>query len=213
MGVTLSYQAIPPTSNFYRRAMQEKPLYTLLVSLFPYRCGTFSFFDINPLFPGDSINEINESIEDVLKEHQDIFGSELEASLAVAEYRHELMLTCQEFPGIERRTASLEKTGEEVKERLSQELERRKIENYELIIEDLLYGDRIFAPSDLSTEAHTLCLVSRDAVSQGAAILRQIDPASLFSIEEEYYFDSFACWRKFYMEVDENKEEILMDVL
>ncbi len=211
MGVTLSYQSIPPTSNFYRRVQHDKQLYILLVYLFPLGCGIFDIFNFDPLFPDNIDDDIEETIEDIL-ENQDIFISRQEVILAIAEYRQELMLTRRAFPGIEVRTASLEKTWEEVKERLSQELESRKIQDYEVIIDDLLYGDGVFA-IDLSTEEHSLSLVSRDAVSRGAAILSQIDPEALFLREERYYFESFARWRNFYIEVDEMQEEILMDVL
>jgi hypothetical protein len=73
MGVTLSYQAIPPTSSFYQRLQQEQTLNILMVSLFPQGNGIFRFFDIDPLFYSDSIRSINNDLERVIKRHHDIW--------------------------------------------------------------------------------------------------------------------------------------------
>ncbi|MEH2079633.1 MAG: hypothetical protein V7K89_06360 [Nostoc sp.] len=65
MGVYVLYSPIPPDSMLYARLQIEKALSILVVSLFPYGCGIFRFFEIEP-------EEINEILEDVIETHQAI---------------------------------------------------------------------------------------------------------------------------------------------
>ncbi|MEH2418331.1 hypothetical protein [Nostoc sp.] len=71
MGVSVLYSAIPPCSTLYTRLQREKALSILVVYLFPYGCGIFRFFEIEP-------EEINEILEDIIETHQEAFGSELD---------------------------------------------------------------------------------------------------------------------------------------
>ncbi|MEH2353509.1 hypothetical protein [Nostoc sp.] len=202
MGVSVLYSAIPPGSTLYARLQSQKALSILVVSLFPYGCGIFRFFEIDP-------EEINEIFEDVIETHQETFGSELEADRVIAQLRSELRLTRQAYPGIEDRRASLEKTSVEIEKRLSQELSRRKFANADEIVEKLMFGDRILAPM-LSTE-ESLGLISRELVSEGASIFRQIDPETLFA-RDESCFEDFEGWRDLYLSAAEKNEEILVAV-
>ncbi len=211
MGVTLSYQAI------YQRLQQEQTLNILMVSLFPQGNGIFRFFDIDPLVPGDSIRSINNDLERVIKRHHEIFGSELEASLTVAEYCSELILTCRNYPGIEDRRSSMEKTFDEIKEWLSRELSRINFVDAGEIIGRIMFGDRTFAPDMLTGKEESLYLISRETVSECASILRQIDPVAMLDIKDddwdEYLLENLVEWRDFCLEADEKGEEILIGVL
>ncbi|MEH1814855.1 MAG: hypothetical protein V7K26_24695 [Nostoc sp.] len=180
----------------------QKALSILVVSLFPYGCGIFRFFEIDP-------EEINEILEDVIETHQETFGSELEADRVISELRFELRLTRQAYLGIEDRRASLEKTSVEIEKRLSQELSRRKFANADEIVEKLMFGNRTLAPM-LSTE-ESLGLISRELVSEGASIFRQIDPETLFA-KDESCFEDFERWRNLYLLAAEKNEEILVAV-
>jgi hypothetical protein len=217
MGVTVSYQAIPPTSSFYKRLQQEQTLNILMVSLFPQGNGIFRFFDIDHLFPGDSIRSINNDLKRVMERHQEIFGGELESSLAVAEYRSELILTCRDYPGIEDRRSSMEKTSDEIREWLSRELSRINFVDADDIIGRIMFGDRTFAPDMLTGKEESLYLITRETVSEGASILRQIDPVGMLDIKDddwdEYLLENLVEWRDFYLEADEKGEEILLGVL
>ncbi len=201
MGVSVLYSAIPPGSTLYARLQHEKALSILVVYLFPYGCGIFRFFEIDP-------EEINEILEDVIETHQETFGSEREADRVITELRSELRLTRQAYPGIEDRRASLEKTSVEIEKRLSQELSRRKVANADEIVGKLMFGDQNLAPTLLSTE-DSLGLISRDLVSEGASILRQIDPETLFT-RNEWCFEDFERWRNLYLLAAEKNEEILV---
>ncbi|MFN6526998.1 hypothetical protein [Nostoc sp. ChiSLP03a] len=78
MGVSVLYRAIPPESTLYARLQSQKALTVLVVSLFPYGCGIFRFFEIEP-------EEINEILEYFIETHQETFGSELEADQVIAQ--------------------------------------------------------------------------------------------------------------------------------
>ncbi|MDZ8029728.1 hypothetical protein [Nostoc sp. DedSLP04] len=205
--VSVFYSAIPPDSTLYARLLREKALSILVAYLFPYGCSIFRFFEIEP-------EEIDEIVEDVIETEQETFGSELEANRVIAQLRSELRLTRQVYPGIEDRTATLEKSSAEIKERLSQELSRRKFANADEIVEKLMFGDQTFAPTLLSAE-ESLGLISRELVSEGASILRQIDPETLFARDEGregWYLDHFEQWRDLYLSADDKNEEILVGV-
>ncbi|MFN6479559.1 hypothetical protein [Nostoc sp. DedQUE07] len=205
--VSVFYSAIPPDSTLYARLLREKALNILVAYLFPYGCGIFRFFEIEP-------EEIDEIVEDVIETEQETFGSELEANRVIAQLRSELRLTRQAYPGIEDRTATLEKSSAEIEKRLSQELSRRKFANADEIVEKLMFGDQTFAPTLLSAE-ESLGLISRELVSEGASILRQIDPETLFARDEGregWYLDHFEQWRDLYLSADDKNEEILVGV-
>ena len=125
------------------------------------------------------------------------------------------MLTCKKFSGIEGRRASLEKTGEVIESRLSDEFHRRNFPEY--LLSSMLYGDGRFDENLWTTEDNSLNLISRETVREGVNILRQIDPQDLLETLEDGFdeacLEDFAQWRNLYIEADENGDEILMDVL
>lgn len=206
MGVSVIYSAIPLSSTLYARLQREKPLAILMKSLFSYGCGIFNFFEIEP-------EEVYEILEEVIEVHQDTFGSDLEADQIIAEFRSELRRTRQAYPGIEARTASLEKSSTEIMEKLTQELSRRQIANADKIVEKLIFGDQAFAPK-LLPERESLGLISRELVSEGARILQLIDSEMLFAYEgkNRWCVDHFKWWRDLYLSADEKNEEILLGV-
>ncbi len=207
MGVSILYSAIPPSSRLYLRLQREKALNTLVVSLFSYGCGIFRFFEIEP-------EEIDEILGNVVEIHREIFESELGADWVVTELRSELTLTRQAFPGIEDRTAMLEKSSEEIEKRLVQELSRKQVANADEIVQKLLVGDRTFAPDLISIEeGDSLGLISRELVSQGASIFRQINPKTLFSTDEGregWCLNQLEDLKDLYLSAEENNEVILV---
>lgn len=208
MGVSVIYSAIPPGSTLYARLQREKALAILMAYLFPYGGGVFHFFELPP-------DEVNEILEDVIEEHYETFGSELEADDAIAEFRSELRRTRQAHPGIETRRVSLEKTSSKIAERLSHELSRRQVTNAEEVVQRLMFGDQTFAPTLLPVE-EWLGLISRELVHEGASIFQQIKPEVLFAKDggwEEYCLNQLKGWRKLYLAADQKGEEILLQVV
>jgi len=203
MGLSVIYSAIPPNSNLYLRLQREKALNTLVSFIFSDGFGIFHFFEIAP----EDIEEILENIVDVYPE---VFKSKLDIEMIVAELQSELKLTRQTAPGIDYRTAMLEKSSEAIKQRLVQELSRKQVANAEDVVQKLLFGDRTFAPDLLSPEEETLGLISRELVREGASIFRQIDPKTLFAENEDWYFEQLEELKQLYLDADEHNEVILV---
>ena len=78
-------------------------------------------------------HEIDEILKNVVEVYPDIFESKLELDRVIAEFLSQLTLTRQAFPGIEDRTAMLEKSVDEIEQRLVQELTTRQVANAEEI--------------------------------------------------------------------------------
>jgi hypothetical protein len=203
MGCSILYSAIPPNSSLYLRLQSEKALSILVASLFPYGCGIFRFFEIEP-------EEIDEIIENVIEIHQEVFESKLELDRVIAEFRSQLTLTRQAFPGIEDRTAMLEKCVDEIEQRLVQELTTRQVADAKEIVQKLLEGDRTFASDLLSPEDETLGLISRELVREGASIFRQIVPKTMFAENEDWYLEQLQELKDLYLAADEHNEVILV---
>jgi hypothetical protein len=206
MGVTLTYQAILPQSSFYARLQQDRAFRILASFLSPY--GLFTLFEDNP-------EEFNECMEEAIESHPDIFcGTEIETSMLIGDFREALRITCQDYPEIVSSTGSLEKSFEEVRNRLTEELSRRKFEDVDDIVATLLYGDIDLGKRVLpDEESYALALTSREAVKKGANVLRQIEPEILFPGEEGWYSINFRAWKKFYLDADDIGAEIIMDVI
>ncbi len=183
MGFSVIYSAIPPSSNLYLRLQREKALNLLVSFIFSDGFGIFHFFEIDP-------KDIEESLENIVDVYPEIFKSKLDVDRIVAELQSELTLTCQASPGIDYRTAMLEKSSSEIKQRLIQELSRKQIDNAEDFVQKLLFGDRIFAPNLLSPDEYeSLNLISCQLVKDGASFFRQIDPKTIFAEESRFLQD------------------------
>lgn len=204
--VSVLYSAIPPSSSLYSRLQREKALNTLGCFIFADGFGIFDFFEIEP-------EDINETLENMFEVYPQLFESKLEVDRVVAELRSELTLTRQAFPGIEDRTAILEKTSAEIEQRLVQELSSKQVANAKGIVQKLLEGDRLFAPDlFLAEENESLGLISRKLVREGASLFQQINPKTLFAEDEEWHLDDLENLKDLYLAADENNEVILVGV-
>ncbi len=207
MGVTLTYQAIPPQSDFYSRLQQDRAFRVLASYLSPY--GLFFLFDRDP-------EEFNEYMGHAIESYPDIFcGTEIETSMLIGDFREALRITYRDYREIVSTVGSLEKSFEEVSDALTEELSKRKLEDVDDIVANLLYGDINLGQWDSpDEESHALALTSRAAVKKGASILRQIEPEILFPGEEEgWYARNFREWKEFYLDADDLGAEIIMDVI
>jgi hypothetical protein len=207
MGVTLAYQAIPPESSFYTRLQTDRAFTILSIELF------YTGYLFNLSVFEDDPDEFDEYIENLIEGHPDVFcGTELEISLLVEDFMEAIRVTRRDYPKIVDITGSLEKSFDVVEDRLLKELSRRKFEDAEVIVSDLLHGDNILGENE-----ETFGLATREAVKKGASVLRQIEPETLFpggdDGEERWYSMSFRGWKEFYLLADDNDAEILMNVL
>lgn len=200
MGVSVLYSAIPPTSRLYARLQHERAFNVLMVALFPYGNRIFRFFEIEP-------DEVEEILEFVIDAYQDIFGSESAADAIIDEFRAELLQTRAAYPGIEDRTASLEKSSIVIQERLTQQLSQQPNIDAIALVEKLLYGDQTLGSTLPANES--LRLISHELVQHGAKILQQVDPDSLLA-DNEWYRSHFQWWRNLYFAAAERNEIILV---
>lgn len=200
MGTSLHYWSIPPESNLFKRLQNERPFASLMANLFSYGNGVFSFFDdIDP----EEQEEILEGLVD---------GNEVKIE-TLQDFRRELDRTRSSNPGVEKRTTNLEKTSHLIEDRLLQELQPRHGEKAKGLVWKLLFGDQVFGKDlDLSNE-EILGFVSSLFVKEGAEILNQIKPESLFKKDggwEEYHLKSYARWRQLYLDASQNNEVIFV---
>ena len=204
--VSVLYSAIPPKSTLYKRLQQEKAFNILMITLFDYGCGIFRFFEIDH-------DEVEEILEWVIESHRDMLGSESEARRWINEFQSELERTRNLYPGIEDRTALLEKSAGEIEKRLVQELNRRQVEDATEVVSRLLFGDQTLAPHLVLPEEDALELVSFPLVQEGARILQEVEPEMLFTRDEGWQgwcLEHFQEWRELYFAAAENQEEILV---
>jgi hypothetical protein len=200
------YSAIPPSSTLYSRLQEEKALSILVSDLFSYGNGIFRFFEIDP-------EEIDEILEGVIETHQDVFDSTGKAEQIVAEFRFELDKTRQAHPGIENRTAMIEQSVDEIEKCLVQQFKARQIQNPEEIVERLLFGDQSLSPDLLTEEDEPLGIISRELVREGASLLRQINPETLYTGDakwDEWGLEHLKHWRELYFVADKIDEAILV---
>jgi hypothetical protein len=208
MGISIMYSAIPPSSNLYVRLQHEKAFSILVNDLFIYGNGIFSFFELDS-------DEIDEILEGVIEAHQDVFDSIDKSEKIITEFRSELNNIRKAYPGIETRTAIIEKSVDEIEKCLVQQLAIRQIKNAEEMIEKLLFGDQSLAPNLLTEDDEPLGLISRDLVSEGASLLRLVNPEDLYTGDvgwDEWGLDHLKYLRDLYLAADELNEEILVGI-
>jgi hypothetical protein len=207
MGVSVHYWAIPPQSRLYARLQEDRAFNTLMAYLFPYGCGIYRFSEIER-------EEAEETLDDVVERHRAALGPEPEARRRITEFLAELERTRAEFPGIERRTAMLEKCSSEVEERLTQALQTVRTDAAGFT-RKVMFGDKLLAAHLRPPGEDTLGLVSLPVVREGAAALERLKPEELFPSGEgwgEWHRDNYRWWRQAYLEAAEHAEEILVGV-
>jgi hypothetical protein len=208
--VALAYQAISPKSSFYTHLQHDRAFRVLSKPLFT----AGSLFHI---FQHD-LTDFNQTIEREISKHPEVFcGNDVETSLIIGDFREALQITCRDYPEIVYVTAFLEQSHEEIIEMLTDELSKRKFEDVDDIVDTLFYGDGCLGERvSPDEESFVLYLISREAVTKGASILRQIEPEMLFpggDEDEEWYSEEFRAWKDFYLSADDLGAEIIMDVI
>ena len=206
MVVCVHYCAIPPQSRLYACLQEDRAFNTLMVHLFPYGCGVYLFSATEPEGVG--------ILDDMIDRHRLALGPEPEARRRAAEFLAELERTRAEFPGIERRTAMLEKCATEIKGRLAQILGGGQTDAAALV-RRIMFGDEEFAPHLGQPEGDVLGLVSLPVVREAAVALAQLGPEALFPAGGDWgqwCRDNYSEWRQTYLEAAEHGEEILVGV-
>ncbi len=204
MGVSILYQAIPTRSALYSALQEDRAFNALLVALFPYGCGVFHLLA--------SDREQAEGVfDDAIDRHANVLGPDPEARRRVAEFCAAVERTRVEFPGIEHRTASLEKCSQDVEARLARRLSKARRRPAELV-RKLVFGDSLLAPRLRPEGEDILGVVTRPMVRRGAAVLKPLPPYRLFSRDGwgGWCRDNYRRWRRLYLEVAERSEVLLV---
>lgn len=122
------------------------------------------------------------------------------------------------FPGVEQRTAMLEKCDDRIKNRLTKALTEDYI-NPARMVYKIMMGDRILyldsSDEDQSNDffGDTIGLISPSIVQEGAAILEQIELQDLFPRGEnldDWDRDNYRKWRQTYLAAAEHQEALLV---
>lgn len=200
---SVHYWAIPPQSRLYARLQEDRAFYALMAYLFPHGFGIYWLPDMEP-------KEARVLVGDVVERRRSALGPPPEARRRVSEFLAEVERTRAEFPGIERRTAMLEKCWSEVEEQLTQALQRVRPDAAELT-KKLLFGDKEFAPHLRQAGEDRLGLISQPLVREGAAFLERLKPEDLFP-SDEWCRDNYSEWREAYLAAAEHAEELVMGV-
>jgi hypothetical protein len=222
MGVSIHYWALPPASALFQRLERDRAFVTLMASLFPYGCGVFFFF--NELEAG----EREEILKLVIRNRQSRLGPEPEARRLIEEFREELERTRREYPGIEGRRSSLEKTSRLIEQRLKEALQLVRADA-EKFAGHLMYGNGTLGKPDagyiegllekndfetLSYEMeNTVGVISAPLVQEGAQVLSELNGELLFADDQEWYeLTSFRCWRQLYQDAAAAGDALLVKV-
>jgi len=207
MGVCVHYWAIPPQSRLYERLKADRGFNALMAHLFPYGCGIYRFSEIE-------LEEVEEILDHVVEKHRAALGPEPEARRRIAEFLAELGRTRAEFPGIERRTAVLEKCSAQVEEHLIEALQQVRSDAAELT-RQVMFGDTVLAAHLREPGEDKLGLVSLPVIREGAAALERLKPERLFppgDDSEKWCRDNYRWWRQMYLAAAAHAEEILVGV-
>jgi hypothetical protein len=207
MSVLGIYYAIPPGSSLYHGFECKPSLMKIAKHLFSFGNGIYRSFNIEPDVESSLVeNELRDFTENVCGTSD--FPTESNMQQAIAEYCSEVILTRQNYPGIENRCLVLDGMSIDIQKRLKPELLRRQIENAAELVNKIFYGDKLIGCGGEAFE-----VISRQVVSQGANILPQINAKTLFSPdqgEDAFLLESFEALRNLYLDVDANNEEILV---
>lgn len=204
MGVSMLYQALPEQTTLFECLRSDRNISTLFTRLFPYGNGIFHISQLDK----DELNEILDWIAS-----QQPFSSRLVVQRVMNELCASLEQTKASHSGVAEQTAYLEKSQNRIQERLSQELKRIELDIARELMEKLLYGSEVLAPEFFESHDDQLYLVPPNVVKEGAKVLREIDPRSLFGGEgerERYDCKDFEQWKAFYLEAAEREEAVLV---
>jgi hypothetical protein len=206
VGVSVLYQAIPARCYLFARLQRDKAFNALLAALFPYGSGLFHLLACDP-------DEADEIIEEAIERHEAVLGSEPKARRRVEEFLEAVERTREEFPGIEDRTASLEKCSFDVEARLTRRLSMVVKDSPEFV-RKLICGDQMLAPRLRPEGEDILGVVTRPLIRRAAGLLKPLPPHRLFGPDgwEGWCRNEYRRWRRLYLEAAERSEILLVGV-
>jgi hypothetical protein len=206
VGVSVLYQAIPPRCGLFARLKTDAAFNALLVVLFPCGGGVFDFVAHDP-------DEAEEVLEDAIERHAGVLGPEPAARRRVEEFLAAVEETRSAFPGIEGRTASLEKCSFDVEARVAERVPVGA-KRSRALARQMVCGDQTLAPHLRPEGENILGVVTRPLVRRGAGVLAPLPPHRLFGPDgwEGWCRDEYRRWRRLYLEAARRSEVLLVGV-
>lgn len=208
MGVCVHYWPIPPQSRLSKRLREDRVDYALMANLFSEGGGIYRFSEFQE---EDDFGDVEETFEFLIEDLGAMLGPDPQARINV--FLEEVERTRAEFPGIEDRTAMIEKASSEIERALIRVLSKTR-PDAEIVVSKMMFGDQELAP-DLSPPGEALGLISVEMVREAASILEPLTGEDLFPSAEglgEWYRDNFEEWRGALMDAAEHREEMLVGV-
>jgi hypothetical protein len=198
MGYCPFYQALPEASDLCRILESDLKARTLLMWLFNYGSRPFDMRELEE-------NELTSILDDAAEEDE-VFDSRGDVDITFVKLRDEIERADSAHPGLIDRTAFLNKSQDEIGERLTARLEEAGISDAKRLVRSLLFGEYPFA-----ARTDPLQIVSPETVKRGMLTLREIEPDMLFGgPDEDYIAEDYRQWRELYVQAGERGEAVLM---
>jgi hypothetical protein len=158
----------------------------------------------------DSFYFDDDPLTELVREYPNIFKSEMAVDKAIAELRSETVAALQAYPNTGKRVF-LQKNFDRIEEYLRQALKIPKSQKTAKVVLEIMFGGQNFMPPSLikSELLNPWELISRQTVSRGAKILREID-ISVIKFEYEWDQEDMQTWIDFYLLADKNNEAIIV---
>lgn len=210
MGVTIFYQAIPEQSALFARLNNNLADYLLFAEFFDRGSGPFCLSVIEP-------EEMAEVLEHLAQSPtgRPVFGSRAGGEQALASLEAELERTKDLFPGIEYRTAMLEKIDQELYEQLAPFFQAAGGENALALLLEILDGnEQSFTPAGIADGEARLWLVSASRVRQAAQLLQALTPERVFAEADaatrDWLLEDYDSWRNAYLQAAQENEAMIV---
>jgi hypothetical protein len=203
MGYSPFYQAIPEASDLYRGLEADPRMAQLLAYLFPYGSRPLDLWE-----DGELLND-PEALDHFVKWHP-LFASRADAEATLHSLSQLIDRTSESYPGLIDRVAFVEKSLDQIEDRLRSRVEPALL-GRALKSDGWLFSSEDLSPSEtLQTLSQSFGIVSRSRVELVASVLDEIDGDSLFDQDEDHLLDDLKSLKELYRIASELGEAILI---
>lgn len=210
MGVTLFYQAIPEQSTLFTRLKTDDAAFLLFTEFYNRGSGPFLLADIS----AEEMSEVQEHLGRS-PEGEAVFETVAGIEKALASLDETLQEMKQRYPGIEYRTAMLEKNSEDLYEFLAPFFQASIGEQGPILLRIIMDGsEQAFTPPGVSKSGKWLGLVSADRVQQAGKLLQPLTSERVFAEaaedQKEWLMEDYEHWRNVYLLAAQNDEAMIV---
>src|SRR5579871_2011500 len=200
-------QACPEDSTLFTRLKTDARMYRLYVHLLPYGRGPFWASELDP-------DELAVILDDLARSPQgeQVFANTMEVKRTLDALQREIKEACTRYPGLENRACFLDKTYEEIYERLSEYFESNHQTEALILLAVLFDGDQTaMRPLELPEAFGDIGVVTAAEVKNVASILTSLPPEVLFDpVEEDWLAEDYGSLRTVYLDAALRDEAIVV---